>query len=47
MRSAMQRQGMEARIAGQHLPRGTGGRIAFKNAGNIFTQTGEHGYFFY
>jgi hypothetical protein len=43
----MQSQRMEARIAGQHLPGGTGGRIAIENAGNIFTQTGEHGPIFY
>jgi hypothetical protein len=47
VREPMQRQCMEARIAGQHLPCGTGGGIAFENAGNVFTQMGEHGAVFY
>jgi hypothetical protein len=43
----MQGQRMEAGIAGQHLPGGTGGGVAFENAGDIFTQTGEHEPIFY
>jgi hypothetical protein len=43
----MQGQRVESRIAGQHLPGGTGGGVAFENAGDIFTQTGEHEPIFY
>jgi hypothetical protein len=43
VRNPVQGKGMETRIAGQHLPGGSGGRIAFENAGDVFTQMSEHG----
>ena len=33
---------MEAGVAGQHLPSGSGGRVAIEDNGNVFTESTEH-----
>jgi hypothetical protein len=41
----MEDLGMDSRVTGDDFPAGTGGGVAFENAGYVFTQTGKHGGF--
>jgi hypothetical protein len=42
MRPAVHHQRVQAGVAGEHLERRLGSRIAFQDAGDVFTQAGEH-----
>ena len=35
-------QRVQARVAGQHLPRGAGGGVAVEHHRDVFAQTGKH-----
>jgi hypothetical protein len=43
VREAVQDQGMNARIAGQHLPERAGRRVAVEDRTDILTEMPEHG----
>jgi hypothetical protein len=45
MRKSVQCQGMQARVAGQHLPARTSRRVALEDAVDVFAQPREHGVF--
>jgi hypothetical protein len=45
MGTTMQQQGMQTWIAGQDLPTGASRRVAFKDAGDVFSETLEHEFF--
>jgi hypothetical protein len=42
MGKPMQDQGMDSRIAGQYLPKGSSRRVTVKDRANILTQKPEH-----
>jgi hypothetical protein len=42
VRQAVEEQGMDTRIAGQHFPEGTRRRIAVENRPNILAHQPEH-----
>jgi hypothetical protein len=44
MRAAVQDQRVQARVAGEHLPAAARGGVAFQDAGDVFTQSAEHGF---
>mmetsp|Transcript_39169 Transcript_39169/g.91926 ORF Transcript_39169/g.91926 Transcript_39169/m.91926 type:complete len:325 (-) Transcript_39169:72-1046(-) len=43
VRAAVEHQRMQAGVARQHLPGGTGCRVAFEDQGDVFAQALEHG----
>src|SRR5665811_2091398 len=42
VRTAVQHQRVQAGVAGEHFPGGTGGRVALKNALNVGAEAGKH-----